>query len=74
MQIRIVAISGSLRAGSLNTVLLRAASAIAPTGMSLELYDEIDRLPFFNPDLATATKSRPPSRAFAPSCAVRTAC
>ena len=51
MQIRIIAISGSLRSGSSNTVLLRAACAIAPAGMSVALYDGIDRLPFFNPDL-----------------------
>jgi chromate reductase, NAD(P)H dehydrogenase (quinone) len=42
MQHRIVAISGSLRTGSSNTVLLRAAALIAPSGMSVELY---------NPDL-----------------------
>jgi len=51
MQIRIIAISGSLRAGSSNTVLLRAARTIAPAGMAVALYDGIDRLPFFNPDL-----------------------
>jgi chromate reductase, NAD(P)H dehydrogenase (quinone) len=51
MQSRILAISGSLRAGSSNTILLRAASLIAPTGMSVQLYDGIHRLPFFNPDL-----------------------
>jgi NAD(P)H-dependent FMN reductase len=51
MQIRIIAISGSLRAGSSNTVLLRAARTIAPDGMTVALYDGIDRLPFFNPDL-----------------------
>jgi chromate reductase len=49
--IRIVAISGSLRAGSSNTTLLHAASAIAPRGMEIVVYDGIDRLPFFNPDL-----------------------
>ena len=53
MRIRIVAISGSLRSGSSNTLLLRAASAIAPPRMVVELYDRIDRLPFFNPDLDT---------------------
>lgn len=51
MQIRIVAISGSLRSGSSNTLLLRVATAVAPPGMVVELYDGIDRLPFFNPDL-----------------------
>src|SRR5436853_1978310 len=51
MPIRIVAISGSLRSGSSNTLLLRAASAIAPPGMVVDVYQGIDRLPFFNPDL-----------------------
>jgi NAD(P)H-dependent FMN reductase len=51
MQIRIIAISGSLRSGSSNTVLLRAARGVAPRRLSVELYDGIDRLPFFNPDL-----------------------
>lgn len=51
MQIRIIAISGSLRSGSSNTMLLRAAAAMAPRGVTVELYDGIDRLPFFNPDL-----------------------
>ncbi|MGE5730749.1 MAG: NADPH-dependent FMN reductase, partial [Gemmatimonas sp.] len=51
MQIRIIAISGSLRSASSNTVLLRAAVGLAPSGMQVELYDGIDRLPFFNPDL-----------------------
>ena len=51
MPIRIIAISGSLRSGSSNTALLRAARAMAQGGMTVELYDGIDRLPFFNPDL-----------------------
>jgi chromate reductase len=51
MQFRIVAISGSLRSGSSNSLLLRVAAADAPPGMIVELYDGIDRLPFFNPDL-----------------------
>src|SRR5690349_400863 len=51
MERRIVAISGSLRTGSSNTVLLRAARLIAPRGLAVALYDGIDRLPFFNPDL-----------------------
>jgi NAD(P)H-dependent FMN reductase len=33
----IVAISGSLRAGSYNTALLRAAAELAPTGASLAI-------------------------------------
>ena len=47
----ILAISGSLRARSTNTELLLALSALAPEGVSIDLYDALDRLPHFNPDL-----------------------
>ena len=48
---KILAISGSLRAGSSNTAVLRAAARLAPAGTEIALYDGIDGLPFFNPDL-----------------------
>jgi len=48
---KILAISGSLRATSLNTVVLRAAGRLAPTGVTIELFDGIGSLPFFNSDL-----------------------
>jgi chromate reductase, NAD(P)H dehydrogenase (quinone) len=48
---KIVAISGSLRATSLNTVVLRAAARLAPAGVSTELFEGIGSLPFFNSDL-----------------------
>ncbi len=47
----ILAISGSLRARSTNTELLIALAALAPAGVSIDLYDGLDRLPHFNPDL-----------------------
>jgi chromate reductase len=47
----ILAISGSLRAGSNNTAVLRAAARLAPPGVDIELSDAIRHLPFFNPDL-----------------------
>lgn len=47
---RILAISGSLRAGSHNTALLRAASELAPDGVQVELFDGLDRLPPYNAD------------------------
>jgi NAD(P)H-dependent FMN reductase len=49
--VNIVGISGSLRAGSSNAALLRAAAALAPAGMSIALYEDLGRLPHFNPDL-----------------------
>jgi NAD(P)H-dependent FMN reductase len=51
---RILAISGSLRAGSSNTRLLEAACALAPEGVEIVLYDGIGALPHFNPDLEDA--------------------
>ena len=47
---RVLAISGSLRAGSHNTALLRAAAAMAPAGVEVELYLGLDRLPPYNED------------------------
>jgi chromate reductase, NAD(P)H dehydrogenase (quinone) len=48
---KILAISGSLRAQSTNTILLRAAMLLAPSSINIVLYDEIDKLAAFNPDL-----------------------
>lgn len=48
---RILAISGSLRAGSYNTALARAAAAAAPHGIALELYDALGSLPPFDDDV-----------------------
>ena len=49
--VRILAISGSLRSGSSNSLLLQAASSLAPPDAEVTIYEGIDRLPFFNPDL-----------------------
>jgi len=49
--VKILAISGSLRAGSSNTAVLRAAARLAPAGVEIALYEGIAGLPFFNPDL-----------------------
>jgi NAD(P)H-dependent FMN reductase len=50
---KILAISGSLRAGSHNTAVLVAAKRLAPTGVTIQLFDGIGKLPFFNSDLET---------------------
>jgi NAD(P)H-dependent FMN reductase len=55
--LRILAISGSLRAVSSNTALLRAAAALAPAGVEITLYGGLGDLPHFNPDLE---ESEPP--------------
>ena len=50
MSIRLLAISGSLRAVSTNTALLKAALLLRPAGMKIEFYDGLAALPHFNPD------------------------
>jgi len=49
--IRLLAISGSLRAVSVNTAVLRAAASLAPSGTEVLLYTGLGNLPAFNPDL-----------------------
>jgi chromate reductase, NAD(P)H dehydrogenase (quinone) len=51
---KILAISGSLRAASTNTALLRAAALLAPAGVEIDLYKGLGGLPHFNPDLEEA--------------------
>lgn len=52
--LRLLGLSGSLRAASTNTALLRAAARAAPPAIDLTLYDGLGRLPVFNPDLEGA--------------------
>lgn len=47
---RIVAFAGSLRRGSFNRALIRAAQELAPAGMTIEPI-EIGELPFYNADV-----------------------
>lgn len=46
---QIIALSGSLRAASINTALLREIAADAPDGVSVEIFP-LGGLPLFNPD------------------------
>jgi NAD(P)H-dependent FMN reductase len=48
---KILAISGSLRAASLNSALLRAVARLAPSDISVVLYRGLGDLPLFNPDV-----------------------
>jgi chromate reductase len=59
---RILAISGSLRRGSHNRTLLRAARAELPAGVKLVEWDGLASLPAFNEDLERTPP--PPVRAF----------
>jgi chromate reductase, NAD(P)H dehydrogenase (quinone) len=48
---QILAISGSLRAASSNSSLIRALAALAPEGVQVRVYEGLAQLPHFNPDL-----------------------
>jgi NAD(P)H-dependent FMN reductase len=48
---RILMISGSVRDGSVNAAVLRAAAELLPDGASAVIYDGMGALPHFNPDL-----------------------
>ncbi|MGH2874049.1 MAG: NADPH-dependent FMN reductase [Solirubrobacteraceae bacterium] len=50
---RILGISGSLRAASHNTALLAAATQLAPEGVELELFGGLEQLPPYNEDRDT---------------------
>ncbi len=54
----ILAISGSLRANSTNTNLLKAIAQLAPASVTVSLYEGLDSLPHFSPERDTAN---PPS-------------
>jgi chromate reductase, NAD(P)H dehydrogenase (quinone) len=49
--IYLLGISGSLRKQSSNTTLLRAAQQLTPEGVELILYQDLETLPHFNPDV-----------------------
>lgn len=47
----LLALSGSLRAASINSGLLRTAARLAPAGITVTIYSGSGALPLFNPDL-----------------------
>src|SRR5215469_663878 len=58
---RILAIAGSLRQGSYNRGLLRAAQEVAPEWVEIQFFD-IGQLPFFNEDVEAAGDPEPVRR------------
>ena len=51
MSIRVAGIAGSLREGSLNKALLRAAVELAPAGMEIKTYTGLGDIPPYNDDV-----------------------
>ena len=56
---KILVLSGSLRAGSYNTALARAAVALAPEGVDVNLFDELGSLPLYDQDADQADVPEP---------------
>lgn len=59
MTTRVVAVAGSLRAGSLNRRLVGVTPGLAPPGMDLEVWDDLRSVPLFDEDLEAAEPSGP---------------
>jgi NAD(P)H-dependent FMN reductase len=57
--LQLLTISGSLRAASSNTATLLALRSVAPAGVSVTLFDRLDALPHFNPDMDGETATLP---------------
>jgi chromate reductase, NAD(P)H dehydrogenase (quinone) len=51
MSIRVAGIVGSLREGSLNKGLLRAAAELTPAGMEIAIYNRLGDIPPYNDDV-----------------------
>ncbi|KOV58986.1 MULTISPECIES: NAD(P)H-dependent oxidoreductase [Streptomyces] len=51
MSVRILALVGSLRAGSHNRQLAEAAVKVAPEGSDIQLYEGLADIPFYNEDI-----------------------
>lgn len=50
-ELKLLAISGSLRQKSSNTALMNAIIALSPESMKFTIYDGLGELPHFNPDI-----------------------
>jgi chromate reductase, NAD(P)H dehydrogenase (quinone) len=55
----VLAISGSLRAGSFNSMLINAARELAPNEMVIEVYEGLSEIPPYNSELDTPEPPAP---------------
>ncbi|HEY2388575.1 MAG TPA: NADPH-dependent FMN reductase [Candidatus Binatia bacterium] len=51
MALRVLGVPGSLRKGSHNRALLRAAIELAPAGMTIEIFEGVGALPLYDADV-----------------------
>lgn len=60
-KLTVAAFAGSLRRGSYNRALLRAATEVAPVGLRISIL-EIDEVPLYNADVEAAGEPEPVAR------------
>lgn len=58
-QLHILGIAGSLRRKSYNMALLRAATELAPPGMTIEIYGRLGDIPLYNEDVREVARPEP---------------
>ncbi len=58
-RLRVLGIAGSLRAGSYNRALLRAAQELAPEGMEITLFERLREIPPYDEDLRAHGEPEP---------------
>ena len=56
---RVLGVAGSLRAGSFNRCLLRAAIELAPAGMEIGTFEGLGEIPPYNTDVEAAGDPAP---------------
>ena len=56
---RVLGLPGSLRKGSYNRLLLKAAAYAAPAGVEVVVYEDLELVPLFDEDLELATSGGP---------------
>jgi chromate reductase len=60
-KLAVCGIAGSLRAGSHNRALLRAASELSPPGMEIRIFERLGDIPLFDADLEAKGEPAPVS-------------
>src|SRR5438034_3613870 len=58
---RLLALVGSLRSGSFNVALARAAAELAPAGVEVELFDGLELVPPYHQDVDEPGREPPPA-------------
>jgi chromate reductase, NAD(P)H dehydrogenase (quinone) len=60
--VKIVGLAGSLRRASFHRGLIRAARELAPEDVTVEPYEQLDKIPFFNQDVENLCNPAPVKR------------